>query len=273
MAVKSDWEGRVGQEWARRVTDMETWLGPPGRAGLATLGPIDGLDVIDIGCGAGATSRAMVAKGARVTGVDVSPDLLDVATAAGGEVSYRLADASADDLGGPYDALFSRFGAMFFDDPVAGWRHIRGHMKPGAKGVIVAWKSWEKNHWTSLPAVWMSSVLGEEATAPSPGGVPGPFAWGEEAYAREILEEAGWSNIVFDDWREYNVVTMGDDPDPLARAAKATMTISPLASRLKDVSDDQKAGVRAALMEGFADHMTNGRVQMRASVWLIKMTA
>ena len=272
MASKSDWAGRVGQEWARRVADMEDWLGPPGLAGLTALGKVRDVSVLDVGCGAGASSRWLAAEGAGVVGVDVSADLLAVAKAASG-AAYRLADAAEDDLGGPYDAIYSRFGAMFFDDPEAGWSHIRGHMRTDAKGVIVAWRGWDENPWTALPAQWMTPILGEDVMAPSVTGVPGPFAWGDADYAKAVLAGAGWRDVALTPWTQENVLSMGTDPDPAVRAAKATMTISPVASRLKDASEAQLSAVRQELVSRFRDYVRGDAVWMKASVWIITMRA
>ena len=118
MSDKIDWRGSVGKEWADKVDGLDFLLGPTGDAGIEILGSLKGKRILDVGCGAGTTSRDLSARGAKVTGVDISHDLLEVARERG-QANYIKADASADPLGGPYDAVYSRCGAMFFDDPVA----------------------------------------------------------------------------------------------------------------------------------------------------------
>ncbi|MCH8952581.1 MAG: class I SAM-dependent methyltransferase, partial [Proteobacteria bacterium] len=125
MAEAFEWAGQMGREWARRVEALDRQLAPAGALGLAALAPRPGERILDLGCGAGATTAKIAAavgpRGA-VTGIDISPDLLAVARARPGneEAAFLEGDAESWDFeAGAFDALFSRFGGMFFADPPA----------------------------------------------------------------------------------------------------------------------------------------------------------
>ena len=97
MVDKFDWQGSVGKEWSKRMDGLDHLLNPVGELGIAAMGNVKGKRVLDVGCGAGSTSRALNTLGADVTGVDISKDLLALAKEQGG-AKYMLADASADPL-------------------------------------------------------------------------------------------------------------------------------------------------------------------------------
>lgn len=272
MVDKQDWQGRVGQEWADKVEGLDKLLGPVGDAGISVLGNVTAKRVLDVGCGAGSTSRALGELGADVTGVDVSKDLLAVAEKLGG-ARYILADAAADPLAGPYDAIYSRCGAMFFDDPVAGWRHIRGEAAKGADLSIVCWTAAKGNAWASVPLRAARPILGAETTQPMPAGAPGPFAWAEPEIFEPILKQAGWSNLAWTAVEKLAELTTGDDPDPIERAIQFTVRIGPLASRLAGVPPEIRAEIAEKLRTVFQDYLDGDAVRVPTKAWIITATA
>lgn len=268
MADKKDWQGRVGQEWANKADGLDQLLGPIGEAGISTLGNIDGKRVLDVGCGAGSTSRALAALGADVTGVDVSPDLLAVAKKQGGP-QYILADAATDPLDGPYDAIFSRFGAMFFDDPVAGWTHIRSEARDGANLSIISWCDATENGWACIPLMAARPFLGEEKTQMTPSYAPGPFAWADPIYFGPILMKAGWKDVQWSEVDRLAVLTAGDNPDPIERAVLSSLRIGVLASRLADVPKDVIEDIANALRNAFQNYLDGDAVRVPTKAWII----
>ena len=145
MANKEDWIGRVGSEWARHEGALERLLGPAAAAGLDALSARPGEHVLDLGCGSGASTQTIadaVGSTGLVVGLDVSPDLLALARAkvsGHSNVEMRLEDAQTAALGEQkFDALFSRFGSMFFDEPVVALANVRRSVKAGGRAVFVA---------------------------------------------------------------------------------------------------------------------------------------
>ena len=177
MASREDWIGRTGLEWARRSDALERLLGPAGDAGINALAPRPGEQILDLGCGAGASTEALaqaVAPGGMITGLDISPDLMALARerlAQNGHATLIEADAERHDFGEMrFDALYSRFGAMFFDDPMAAFANIRGAMKPGSRAVFVSWREPARNQWASVPMTFAA----EGVVPPGPPSGPGP---------------------------------------------------------------------------------------------------
>jgi SAM-dependent methyltransferase len=154
--------------------------------------------VLDIGCGAGESTRdaARAAAPGHVLGIDVSEALLEQARARSdglGNVSYVLADAQTHPFAnGEFDVAISRFGTMFFADPVAAFANIAGALRPGGRLVQLVWQPWERNEWVSE----IARALG------GPRDASGAFSLGEPATAGEILERAGFSDVRFDEVRE-----------------------------------------------------------------------
>ncbi len=272
MVVKLDWQGQVGKEWAIRADGLNQLLGPVGQAGIKALGDVAGKRVLDVGCGAGSTSRALSALGADVTGVDVSSDLLELAKENKTE-RYILADASRDTLGGPYDAVYSRFGAMFFDDPTAGWVHIRAQSGAGCKLSIVSWCDANDNGWASIPMMAARPILGPEKTQMAPSTVPGPFAWADPEYFGNILRSAGWQNLQWKAVDRLAEITTGDNPDPVERAVLFSLRIGILARHMAGVSDEIREQVAAALRLAYQDYLVGNAVRVPTKAWIITGTS
>ena len=134
--------------------------------------------VLDIGCGGGQSSRAPVAG--KVLGVDISEQLLDRArerTAAEGlhNVAYELGDAQVHPfVPKQFDVVISRFGTMFFADPVAAFSNIARAARPGARLVMLVWQSQHRNEWATAIDAALSPgkptpgpAHGSTATAPT----------------------------------------------------------------------------------------------------------
>src|SRR5688572_5230386 len=116
------WTEDGGPNWVRDEAMYDLMLTPCNHALLDALDPRPGERVLDVGCGFGSTALAVSARGADVHGVDLSPPMIERARqragAANATATFAVADAQEDPLGGPYDAVTSRFGVMFFADPV-----------------------------------------------------------------------------------------------------------------------------------------------------------
>jgi SAM-dependent methyltransferase len=184
------WNSEAGEIWAKEADALDPKLAPLGHLAMDVLGDLRGRDVLDVGCGAGATSRDLAERGADVTGVDVSRPLLRVARARGG-ATFIEADAATATFDIQFDALFSRFGVMFFDDPVAAFANLRRAMKPNGKLAFVCWAPMQLNSWAVEPITAVLPLLPAPPPAPDPDA-PGPFAFAREGRALSLLAQAGW---------------------------------------------------------------------------------
>ena len=277
MVEADSWAGKMGQEWARRVDALDRQLAPAGAAALAALAPRTGERILDLGCGAGATTvelcRAVGPDGA-VTGVDISPDQVAVARGRAGNerAEFVVGDAETWPFdAGAYDALFSRFGCMFFGDPSAAYANLHRALKPGARVVLAVWRDLAMNPWAALPAALGAEVLGP-LDPPAPG-TPGPFAWVDPGIFRPILEGAGFTGL---EWEEVPIMLQigeAELDDPVERAVAMLLRIGPLARRLKGLAPEVRASVAERLAPVLDPYVSDGWVRMPGMIWVIRARA
>jgi SAM-dependent methyltransferase len=214
-------------------------------------------------------------RGAQVTGIDISPDLLALARSRDTEKRCKFieADAASYPFAQPYDALFSRFGIMFFDDPVAALAHLRSALRPGAPLVAVVWAEARDNAWASIPLKAARPFVGEERSQPTPSGTPGPFAWAKVSTGPDLLKAAGWRNI--ESQRVERLVPLGpeDTQDPAESAADFCLRIGPMASRLNGLEESVIRQVREALTDAFRPMIADGRLRFQSAAWIIRASA
>ncbi len=196
MTGASDWSGPIGSIWAtewertdRSFAELSLTLDAvvKGHVGGAAM------RVVDIGCGAGATSIALARARpqAMITGVDISADLIEVAKRRAGDLgnlSFAIGPAEqvAADLA-PVDLFISRHGVMFFPDPVAAFTKLRAAAAPGASIIFSCFRRPADNPWASA----LIEAIGAPTPA-APGYVPGPFAFAEPGFVADVLTKAGW---------------------------------------------------------------------------------
>jgi SAM-dependent methyltransferase len=269
MKQSEFWGGEAGDVWAREADRMDPALQVFGAAAMDALAPAPGERVLDIGCGAGSTSRALagqVGATGHVVGVDVSGPLLAVAKARGGGPTYLHADAGSTPLPTGFDAAFSRFGVMFFEDPVAAFANIRRALRPDGRLAFVCWRAAAENAW-ARDVLSVALPLLREPPMPTPPDAPGPFAFADAGRVRGVLDRAGW--------RDVGIVPLdtgyllGATPE---EAADLVLVIGPLARLVREQELDP-GPVRAAI-EG----MFRGRVEARgvvvpAASWVVTARA
>jgi len=266
---KEYWGGKVGDEWAARARGIDAMLWPMTEQALAVAALRAGERVLDIGCGAGATSIEIarrVSPGGNVLGVDISPQLLAVARerGAGLPIEFQEADAGAAELGQRFDAALSRFGVMFFEQPTQAFRHIRAQMKPGARLVFICWRLMAENGWATTPVDALRPMLTAPLPKPDPDA-PGPFAFADRAKVERILSEAGWSGIGVSSWDGDIQVGGGGSP---AETAEFLLKIGPCARAIADQGIDAEAA-KARLMEHLAPKHGADGLKLSAACWIV----
>jgi SAM-dependent methyltransferase len=171
---------------------------------VRTHGIAPGDHVLDIGCGAGQTTRdaARLAKPGSALGVDVSPSMIEQArrlTAATGpsNVSYERADAATHPFQPEsFDVAISRFGTMFFARPVAAFAHIRRALRPGGRLVMMVWREHDRNEWSVLIEQALAGGTGPPTAAPER---PDAFSLADPVATERMLDDAGWVDVSFGD--------------------------------------------------------------------------
>jgi SAM-dependent methyltransferase len=267
MTTKNEWQGRVGQNWARShaLTDR-AFRGITAHL-LDAIASLPGNEIIDIGCGAGELSLALAAArtGARVTGVDVSDDLVEAARRRAAEqprCAFVIADAGAWQPDRAPDLLVSRHGVMFFPDPQQSFAHLRAIAAPGSALVFSCFRALADNPWATEPPAALG-LAGE----PSSGYVPGPFALRDEGFTRELLARAGWRDIRLQ--RADAEFVVGEGPDALGQAVDFVTRIGPAAAAFAAMDHAGQESGRAALRARLAEFGTAGLVAPQASIWIV----
>jgi SAM-dependent methyltransferase len=229
------WNETLGPRWVEQEAMLDAQIAPLGLAALERAKVQPGERAIDVGCGCGQTSLQLaerVGPSGAVLGIDVSAPMLARARArAAGRPKLRFAQADAqthrfDEV---FDLAFSRFGVMFFADPVAAFANLAGALRPGGRLAFVCWQAIDRNPWILAP---MRAVAGIVPLPPPPApGSPGPFAFADPERVRGILETAGYSQVALEP--EQGELAIGADRG-LEGAVEFMLEMGPVAAALRE---------------------------------------
>lgn len=197
------WNSETGQKWVAFQESLDQLFLAITERLLERLDPKPRDRVLDVGCGTGATSLLLAERvGAEgsVVAVDISELLLARAAERKSEgpydnVEFRLADAQTHEFpAGAVDLISSRFGVMFFNDPVAAFTNLSGALRPGGRLCFASWAPASENPWFEIPRD--AAIVRMGTPAPPPPRAPGPFAFAEIDYVLDILAKAGFADPV-----------------------------------------------------------------------------
>ncbi len=268
------WNSDVGQNWATFQDEIDAMFAPLTQVVLDRAAARLGENVVDIGCGCGATvielARRVGPQGS-VLGVDVSAVMLArAAERIVGLHPARLieADASTHPFARTANLVFSRFGVMFFDDPVAAFANIRQALAPGGRLVMAVWRPLADNDWANVPLGAALPHLPPQA--PSDPHAPGPFAFADPNRVGGILAEAGFSAIAVDS--HDTTIVMGG-PGEAALAAARAMRIGPVARAVRDADQPSHDAAEAAIRAEFTRRQGPDGVVLGGAIWLISAAA
>jgi SAM-dependent methyltransferase len=198
------WGGRAGAHWVDNTERHDRMLAPY-LAAVVEAAELSATDrVLDVGCGTGALTRstARLAVDGQATGVDLSARMVAAAreiTDAEGPInaSFEEVDAQSHEFRvDGFDTLVSRFGVMFFDDPVAAFANLHRAMRPGGRVAFACWQGFSDNEWLHVPGEAMASQVGV-APAPALDGV-GPFSLADPDRIRHVMGDAGYDGVTVD---------------------------------------------------------------------------
>jgi len=270
-----DWNGQSGERWVANQARLDAMVAVFGQAAIEAAAPATGERVLDIGCGAGASSLALAARvgaGGQVLGVDISEPLIGRARALAQQDTpalFQVADASSAELPeGAFDILFSRFGVMFFDDPIAAFVHMRRALRPGGRVAFVCWRGAAENDWVRLPMGALKGIVPPSAL-PDPEA-PGPFSFGDRGRVARILTAAGFTDIAIAPFDASVPFGEGGTRDAaIDDAVKMTLEVGPLSRALADQSDDIRARASAAVRAAFAGLPGERSVMINGAAWIV----
>lgn len=264
------WNGRSGQAWvaAQEVLDglfkgLEEHL-----ADAVAAQP--GGRVLDVGCGTGATTLAAarrLGEGGRCTGVDISQPMVAVARARaereGLPVEFVVADAKSHPFApASFDTVISRFGVMFFADPVAAFANLRRAATAQGELRIVVWRSQAENPFMTTASRAVAPLLPASAVpARLPDGL-GQFGFADPDRVRSILSESGWSAI---DLQPLDVVCTMAASDLMSYVAR----LGPIGTLLQDADAASRARIIETVRPAFDPFVDGAEVRFTAACWTI----
>jgi len=262
------WNETAGPSWVAMQDDLDRELRELGLAAMAALAPRAGERLIDIGCGCGATTLELarrVGPDGGVLGVDISAPMLGVArerAAAEGLAQASFLQADAQVLAfEPVDGAFSRFGVMFFEDPVAAFANIRAAVSPRGRVAFVCWRALGENPWMTVPMAAILPLLPAPPPPPAPGA-PGPFAFADRDRLFAILRDAGFADISIEPLDAQ--VAWGD----LDTATRLAMRLGPVGGMVRE--NPQLAGAMAgAIRVALEAHAGAHGVRLDSASWIV----
>ncbi len=262
------WTEEGGPNWVREESSFDTMLAPFNDALVEALSPQAGELVLDVGCGFGTTALSVASHGTRVHGVDISPAMIararDRAEMLAADATFAVGDVQTDPLGGPYDAVVSRFGVMFFADPMAAFRNLASATRPGGRLAFVCWQPIDRNPWMLAPVQVLRQLI-DDPPPPPPAGV-GPFAFGDPTYVERVLTDAGWSGSSIESF-ETTARLGGNDGVP--GAVDQVLATTAARALLVNAGEDLRQRAAAALTERFEAVSVDGVVGLPAAAWLV----
>lgn len=262
------WNEKAGPTWVDMQERLDRVLGPLSQAGLQAAQVQSGETVLDVGCGCGDTTIALHNLGATVLGVDVSAPMLEHARSRNGEIQYLQADAAASDFAdNRFDLVFSRFGVMFFADPIAAFTNIRQAMKPSGRMLFVCWQQPSANPWMSTAGRAIAPFL-PAPDSPPDLRAPGPFAFADESYVTEILTGAGFSDVTLTSHTDELQVA-----DTLENAVHFQTQLGPAARAISELEGSQREQALNAVAQALAPFDRGDGLYMGAAVWLVSAKA
>jgi SAM-dependent methyltransferase len=225
--------------------------------------------VVDVGCGTGQTTRqaARTAQAGSALGVDISAPAIErareLARAEGlRNVTFEHANAQVHRFPEErFDLAISRFGTMFFDDPIAAFANISRALRPAGRLVMMVWQAHERNEWD----VTIRQSLGTaEGPVPGASGGPDPFSLADPPTVTQILQAAGFADVAFTDIHE--PVFYGPDVAAALDWARGFTCTSEILKELDPAAAERAVG---RLREALAVHLTDDGVWFSSRAWII----
>ncbi len=266
------WNGVSGRAWVDEQQLLDRTYQPIERLLAAEVAASGARSILDVGCGAGATilaaARSLHGDG-RAMGIDISEPLIALAraraAAAGAAVQFVLADAQTHPFEpASFDLVISRFGVMFFDDPVAAFANLRRAAAPGGELRLVVFRSTAENPFMTTAERAAAPLLSN--LPPRKPNAPGQFAFADAERVRKILAGAGWS---------HSALAPLDVPCefPATDLERFFTRLGPLGQVLRDADEPTRQRVIRAVNAAFDPYVRDGEVRFTAACWMISARA
>ncbi len=266
------WNGPAGRGWVEAQAMLDQMFQPIETLLVETASARSGGVVLDVGCGAGATTFAFarrVGPSGRCVGIDISGPMLAAAQASAkrnaAAVRFILADAQGYAFEPEsFDLIASRFGVMFFEDPTRAFLNLRRAAKNGAELRFVAWRSAADNAFMTTAERAAAPLL--PSLPPRRSGAPGQFAFADRQKVFSILEFGGWSEIEI---RAIDVICAF----PAAELTRYLTSMGPVGRILQQADEHVRGRIIEAVRPHFDPYVLGSEVRFVAACWLVQARA
>ncbi|MEW2615234.1 methyltransferase domain-containing protein [Streptomyces sp. NPDC047880] len=274
---------------ARKSYDEQAarWNGPAGHAWVDLQEVLNGMfrgieqllvdavaaehpaSVLDVGCGTGALTRAVARRAGRCVGVDISGPMIEAARAQAEQealpASFIQADAQEYAFEpAAFDAVVSRFGVMFFSDPVRAFTNLRSTMRDGAGLWCAVWRGAEENPFMTTAERAAAPFL-PELPVRRPDE-PGQFAFADPERVHRVLSESGWAGI---DIQPADVACVLPEKDLVTYFSR----LGPLGTVLPDADERTRAEIVEVVRPAFDPFVQGAEVRYTAACWMVSARA
>ena len=266
---KSFWCGQGGSNWVKKKETLDDMLGPFGNLAIKNLTINKNANIIDIGCGSGATTFQIaknLSDNDSITGVDISKPLVSHAQTLNTfkNVTFIEDDIQTSNLTpNSFTHAFSRFGVMFFDDPVTAFKNIFNLLKPNGELSFICWQSPQKNLWQTLIMKEIKQIIDLPSQNPRD---PGPFAFGEKEYIQSILDNTGFTGTNIVAYEQPVTIFKGYTP---SEAVSEMLMLNPSLSFLKDYPDEKRKEIQSKLEKAYSAYQNKDGFEFPSSAWVV----
>jgi SAM-dependent methyltransferase len=271
------WNSAATQPWADWHEPIDRLFAGLTQVALGLAAPKPGERVIDIGCGSGTTVLELarrVGPSGYVLGADISKQSVErarerIAAAGIRQAAVVLTDVSTHTFAPTFDLAFSRFGVMFFSDPIATFSNLRSAMKPGGRLALAVFRTPQENRWATAPVAAVRHLL-PPITPPGPEE-PGQFSWADPARVHRILEGAGFQEVSLTPHDDPAMLLAG--PGGAAEATDFAMRVGPVVRAASNAPAQQREAVRSGLKAFFQSQDGPQGIVLPGAVWIVRARA
>ncbi|MGW0498950.1 class I SAM-dependent methyltransferase [Streptomyces sp. NPDC003007] len=263
------WNGPAGHAWVDLQGLLNEMFRPWEELLVDTVAAEHAASVLDVGCGTGSVTRAVARRVGHCVGVDLSGPMIETARAhaerEGVPASFIQADAQEHAFEpAAFDAVVSRFGVMFFSDPVRAFGNLRSTVSDGAALRCVVWRGPEENPFMTTAERAAAPFL-PELPARQPDQ-PGQFAFADPERVHRILAESGWAGI---DIQPVDAVCALPEQDLVTYFTR----LGPLGTVLPGADERTRAEIVEVVRPAFDPFVQGAEVHYAAACWMVSARA
>jgi ubiquinone/menaquinone biosynthesis C-methylase UbiE len=262
------WNGRSGHAWADAQDMLDQVLRPFEDLLVDAVGAASANRVLDVGCGTGSTTRAVARRlGAHghCIGIDISGPMIAAARSSAeredSPARFVHADAQTHAFApASFDMIISRFGVMFFDDPVTAFANLRRAATEGGALGFIAWRSAAENPFMTAAERAAAPLLPN--LPPRRPDAPGQFFLADRQRIASILESSGWAEI---DIRPIDV----DCTLPETELVGYISRLGPVGLILAEADERTRMQVIATVRPAFDPYVRGTEARFTAACWMV----